>query len=157
MVVPVITGTPPSRNCVRDFFAMNIRPASDDCLWRAVTLPAAVQAVADGRAWSRKIMKEWQLDDMTEVLQQLVSELVTNSIQHANTSCVRVLVTHASGTLRLDVSDDDVISLPVRAQAGIDDISGRGLAIVEALSDTWGVRVTTCAKTVWCEFSTWRG
>jgi len=136
---------------------MNIRPASDDCLWRAVTLPAAAQAVPDGRAWSRKIMKEWQLDEMTDVLQQLMSELVTNSIQHADTSCVRVLLTHAAGTLRLDVSDDDVIRLPVRAQAGVDDISGRGLAIVEALSDTWGVRVTACAKTVWCEFSTWRG
>ena len=136
---------------------MNVRPASDDCLWRAVTLPAVRQAVADGRGWSRKIMKEWQLDDMTDVVQQLVSELVTNSIQHADTSCVRVLLTHASGTLRLDVSDDDVISLPVRAQAGVDDVSGRGLGIVEALSDTWGVRITACAKTVWCEFSTWRG
>src|SRR5215469_18644717 len=112
MVVPVITGTPPLRNCVRNFFIMNTRPAADACLWRVLTLPAARRAVADGRGWSRNVLKEWQLDDMTEVVQQLVSELVTNSVEHADTSFVRVHLVHATGTLRLDVSDDDVVSLP---------------------------------------------
>jgi anti-sigma regulatory factor (Ser/Thr protein kinase) len=153
----VITGTPPPRNCVRNFFITNTRPASADYLWRVVTLPAARQAVADGRAWSREIMKEWQLDDMTDVVQQLVSELVTNSVEHADTSCVRVVLVHTTGVLRLDVTDDDVVSLPVRTRAGVDDVSGRGLAIVEALSDRWGVRIAACAKTVWCECDAWRG
>lgn len=157
MVMPVITGTPPPRNCVRHFFVMNTRPAQDDCLWRVVTLPAVRQAVAAGRAWSREVTKEWQLDDLTDVVQQLVSELVTNSVEHADTSDVRVLLVYATGTLRLNVSDDDVVSLPVVAQAGVDDISGRGLAIVEALSERWGVNITGCAKTVWCELVTWRG
>lgn len=157
MVMPVITGTPPPRNCVRHFFIMNTRPVQDDCLWRVVTLPAVRQAVAAGRSWSREVTKEWQLDDLTDVVQQLVSELVTNSVEHADTSDVRVLLVHATGTLRLNVSDDDVVSLPVMAQAGVDDISGRGLAIVEALSERWGVHITGCAKTVWCELVAWRG
>jgi two-component sensor histidine kinase len=101
-------------------------------------------------------MKEWQLDDMTDVVQQLVSELVTNSIEHADTSSVRVMLVHATGTLRLDVTDEDVVSLPVRAQADVDDIRGRGLAIVEALSERWGVHVAGCVKTVWCELIAWR-
>ncbi|HYK31954.1 MAG TPA: ATP-binding protein [Streptosporangiaceae bacterium] len=157
MVVPVITGTQSPGNCVQNFFLMNTRPASDECLWRVVTLPAIRQAVAHGRAWSRETLKEWQLDDMTDVVQQLVSELVTNSVEHADTCCVRVMLVRMTGTLRLDVTDDDVVSLPVRAQAGVDDIRGRGLAIVEALSDRWGVHVAGCAKTVWCELLAWRG
>lgn len=136
---------------------MNTRPPHDDCLWRIVTLPAVPEAVTDGRSWSREVMREWQLDDMTDVVQQLVSELVTNSIEHADTSCVRVTLVHATGTLRLDVTDDDVVSLPVKAQAAVDDIRGRGLAIVEALSDRWGVHIAGCAKTVWCELIAWRG
>lgn len=153
----MITGTPPPRNCVRNFLITNTKPANEERLWRVITLPAVRQAVADGRAWSRRIMKEWQLDDVTDVVQQLLSELVTNSVEHAVTSGVRVLLVHATGTLRLDVTDDDVVSLPVRAQAGADDIRGRGLTIVEALSDRWGVRVTRCSKTVWCELIAWRG
>jgi len=153
---------PPPRNCVRNFFIMNTSSANDDYLCCFVTLPTVRQAVADGRAWSREILKEWQLDDVTEVVQQLVSELVTNSVEHADTSDVRVLLVHANGTLRLDVTDDDVVSLPVLALADVDDVSGRGLAIVDALSDRWGVRITACAKTVWCELTEnwparWRG
>lgn len=96
-------------------------------------------------------MTEWQLEEMTDVVRQLVSELVTNSVEHARTTCVRILLLHAAGVLRLDVTDDDVVSLPVRATAGVEDIRGRGLAIVEALSDRWGVHITASAKTVWCE------
>lgn len=153
----VIIGIPPPRNCVRNFLIMNTRPAVADYLWRIVTLPPVPEAVADGRAWSREIMKEWRFAEMTDVVQQLVSELVTNSIEHAETSCVRLLLAQATGTLRLDVTDEDVLRLPVRAQAGPGDISGRGLAIVEALSDRWGVHITASRKTVWCEFSSWRG
>ncbi len=130
---------------------MNTRPPGVHCRWRVVTLQPAVQAAADGRAWCREILKEWQLEDVTDVVRQLVSELVTNSIEHAETSCIRVLLMQADGVLRLDVTDDDVVSLPVRARPSIDDISGRGLTIVEALSDRWGVHIASSAKTVWCE------
>lgn len=155
MVVRVIIGIPPPRNCVRNFNIMNTKSANTDYLWRIVTLPAVPEAAADGRAWSREIMKEWQLDEMTDVVQQLVSELVTNSVEHADTSRVRLLLVHATGTLRLDVTDDDIAHLPVRTRASIDDISGRGLAIVGALSDRWGVHITARAKTVWCELGAW--
>lgn len=153
----VITGTPRPRNCVKHFLMVNTRPVSADFLWRVVTLAAAPQAVGEGRAWSRETTKEWQLDHMTDVVAQLVSELVTNSVEHADTSCVRVLLMLAAGILRLDVTDDDVVSLPIRAQAGADDVAGRGLEIVEALSDRWGVHISATAKSVWCELVSWPG
>ena len=157
----MITGTPLPRNCVRNFSITNTRPVNGDYRCRVVTLPPVRQAVAAGRAWSRDVVQGWQLDDVTDVVQQVVSELVTNSVEHADTSDVRVLLLHAVGTLRLDVTDDDVASLPVMARASVDDISGRGLAIVDALSDRWGVRITARAKTVWSEvtpgLAQWRG
>jgi anti-sigma regulatory factor (Ser/Thr protein kinase) len=157
IVVAVITGTPQPRNCQRNFFIMNTRPPNDDYLWHVLTLPAIRPAVADGRAWSREIIEGWQLDDMTDVVQQLVSELVANSVEHADTADVRVMLVNAPGTLRIDVTDDDVTSLPVRTQAAADDLGGRGLAIVEALADRWGVHVAADAKTVWCELAAWPG
>jgi anti-sigma regulatory factor (Ser/Thr protein kinase) len=132
---------------------MNTRSAGTDCLWRVVALRAVPQAVADGRRWARETVREWRLGETADVVQQLASELVTNSVEHAQTSSVRVLLMFMAGTLRLDVADDDVVSLPVRAQPSVDDVSGRGLAIVEALSDRWGVRITRCAKSVWCELA----
>lgn len=136
---------------------MNTRPSGANFLWRVVTLAAVPEAVAHGRAWSRETMKEWQLGHMTDGIAQLVSELVTNSVEHADTSRVRVLLILAAGILRLDVTDDDVVNLPIRAQASADDIAGRGLAIVEALSDRWGVHISATAKSVWCELISWPG
>lgn len=102
-------------------------------------------------------MEEWQLDDFAYVVQQLISELITNSVEHAVTSCVRVVLMFSAGIVRLDVTDDDVVNLPLRTQASVEDVAGRGLAIVEALSDRWGVHITASAKSVWCELATWRG
>lgn len=153
----VITRTPRPRNCVKHFLILNTKPVGADFLCQVVTLAAVPQAVGHGRAWSRETMKEWQLDHMTDVVAQLVSELVTNSIEHADTSCVRVLLMLSAGILRVDVTDDDVVSLPVRAQAGADDTAGRGLEIVEALSDRWGVHISATAKSVWCELVSWPG
>lgn len=149
-VEPVITGTPP-RDCVRNFIIMNTRPPGVHCRLQVRTLLPVRSAAADARAWCREVMKEWQLEDVTDVVRQLASELVSNSVEHARTSSVRVLLMRADDLLRLDVSDDDVASVPVRTRPSVDDLSGRGLAIVEALADRWGIHVARDAKTVWCE------
>jgi anti-sigma regulatory factor (Ser/Thr protein kinase) len=82
------------------------------------------------------------------------SEIVTNAICHAG--CVRWLDVAADDhTLRVeaaDSSDEPVEQVPV----GPESISGRGLAIVEQLSDRWGVRPDGDGKTVWFEMSSLR-
>ncbi len=79
----------------------------------------------------------------------VVSELAANAILHARSSfSVRMLVGPAR--VRLEVTDHGD-GVPVRRQYGTDATTGRGLAIVDSMSDRWGVEQLDDAKTVWCE------
>jgi hypothetical protein len=98
-------------------------------------------------------MQAWALDRVAGVVEQLVSELVTNCVEHAKTVSAMVLLVHTAGTLRIEVRDHDPVNLPVRRDTGPDDTSGRGLLIIEAWSDRWGVRVGDSGKSVWCELA----
>ena len=136
-----------SREC------MNIPHVRDDALSRVVTVPPVPRAVTAAREWSRQTIKRWRLEQAAEAIEHLVSELVTNSVEHARCVSVTVLLIYAVGTLRLEVSDQDADNAPVLKSPKPGDMAGRGLVIVQALSDRWGVRVTNGGKTVWCELT----
>jgi two-component sensor histidine kinase len=80
----------------------------------------------------------------------VVSELATNAVKHAATTfevAVRI-----GGRIRIDVSDESPV-LPTPPQnVPPTAISGRGLQLVDALCDRWGVEVHDGYKCVWCEF-----
>jgi anti-sigma regulatory factor (Ser/Thr protein kinase) len=133
---------------------VDLPSARDDALSRMITLPPVPRAVAACRAWSRQTMARWRLSETTTgVVEQLISELVTNSIEHANGVSVTVLLVYAAQTLRIEVRDNDSGNLPVLKDPELADTDGRGLIIVEALADHWGVRVTDTGKSVWCDLA----
>jgi signal transduction histidine kinase len=74
-------------------------------------------------------------------LQLCVSELLTNVIRHVGEGTpVTVRVSCGGGRTRLEVTDPDPRALPVLcATATADDESGRGLALLDALTLRWGV------------------
>jgi hypothetical protein len=83
----------------------------------------------------------------------LVSELASNVVQHAGGARFEVTVEHlAPDTLWIGVSDtgqgDPVLHTPP-----VTVERGRGLQLVAALADRWGVRRrrSTAEKTVWFE------
>lgn len=81
----------------------------------------------------------------------LVSELVTNAVVHAGTD-VTLHVRVRRGVLRIEVADGSpVVPTPRRttALAG----TGRGLQLVDRLSDRWGVDKARNGKTIWFELS----
>lgn len=84
-------------------------------------------------------------------LELCVSELATNCVLHAATSFT-VTVTCAE-SVRIDVTDTGPGSAEPRVPAG-HDAHGRGLRIIEALADEWGVSPapTPPGKTVWLRF-----
>lgn len=85
-------------------------------------------------------------------LQLCVSELVTNVIRHLGEGVpVTVRMVCAQGRTRLEVTDPDPRARPVLCQAAGDDETGRGLALLDALTLRWGVYQGAGAKTVWCE------
>jgi DNA-binding NarL/FixJ family response regulator len=89
-------------------------------------------------------------EDLEDTITLLVSELVTNAVIHGGGE-VEVLVRLMPGTVRVAVMDTSDTPLAPRAAAE-EDVSGRGLALVESLARRWGVDpVAGGGKAVWFE------
>jgi hypothetical protein len=97
--------------------------------------------VRNARDWAFKALAGWGLTEHADLVELLVSELVTNAIVHGD-GPVDLCLSCASGDLWIEVRDEG-IGLPVLCQATAEDMSGRGLALVDALTiscgGTWGV------------------
>ena len=87
--------------------------------------------------------------DVIDIVSLLVSELATNCVRYAS-SDFTVSIEQTATAVRVDVVDDDDGSVRLR-RPGPNDVSGRGLRIVELLSDAWGVSdvVDHSGKCVW--------
>jgi anti-sigma regulatory factor (Ser/Thr protein kinase) len=82
----------------------------------------------------------------------LVSELVTNSVQHAQVAAEDSIVLSLSfseTTVRIEVCDDGPGFEPPNSPPPDDADAGWGLFLVEQLADAWGVGKD--GKTVWFE------
>ncbi|WP_432548183.1 ATP-binding protein [Kineococcus sp. SYSU DK004] len=83
----------------------------------------------------------------------LATELAVNAVRHGSPP-VHATVTCCDDVLRLSVRDSDP-RLPEPREAAPEDVSGRGMALVAALSERWGVeRHDGDGKTVWLELRT---
>lgn len=79
----------------------------------------------------------------------LANELATNAIVHAGGEFL-VEVAVDDSTCRIGVIDHD-FQVPEVEGVGHDATRGRGLALVEAMSSSWGVEQRGDGKSVWCE------
>jgi anti-sigma regulatory factor (Ser/Thr protein kinase) len=81
----------------------------------------------------------------------MVSELATNAIVHAVTG-FEVKIDHTKSRLRVEVADLGGGEPELRSPT-TSEVHGRGLQIVEELSDQWGIaeRAGDRGKTVWYE------
>lgn len=79
----------------------------------------------------------------------LVSEMVANAALHAHTQ-ITVHVQLTGDTLRLSVTDGSPRQ-PVVRHYGAEATTGRGLGLVIALAQRWGVEPAGAGKTVWVE------
>lgn len=92
----------------------------------------------------------WSDDEDTNMrLAAAVSELVTNVILHARTP-FSVKVTKGSDSIKVAISDESS-DLPAARPYDKTEVTGRGLHIVEALTDRWGYFNIPGGKTVWFE------
>jgi anti-sigma regulatory factor (Ser/Thr protein kinase) len=85
---------------------------------------------------------------------QIVAELATNASTHGRVPGrdFRLSLYVIADTLRIEVTDTRGDRLPVLGQPDADSPSGRGLLLVDALADRWGVVPEPCPrKTVWAE------
>nr|WTB36129.1 ATP-binding protein [Streptomyces sp. NBC_00830] len=130
----------------------------DGCMTRKPwELPflAEPEEVARLRRVMRLHLRLWGLLDVTDVAEICVSELVANVIRHVGAGTPSTLVVEMNGTLlRVALRDPDTRALPTLLSAGPDDESGRGLAMLDAVSERWGVILGADSKLVWCDLAT---
>jgi two-component sensor histidine kinase len=91
--------------------------------------------------------------EVIEVVAAIVGELAANAIRHAATGFV-VRVERHDARIGIEVADVGG-GMPVERSPGQTDPSGRGLQIVRALADEWGVRQRAGepGKEVWASLS----
>jgi anti-sigma regulatory factor (Ser/Thr protein kinase) len=112
--------------------------------------------VADARAQVHGAVCAWDLEAVAEVCVLLTSELVTNAVRHGGAG-VEVRYGVVGGALRVEVYDDGA-GLPQVRRADSDDEGGRGLMLLEGLSERWGVRrARGGGKSVWFEVAARHG
>ncbi|NUL03674.1 ATP-binding protein [Streptomyces lunaelactis] len=116
---------------------------------------AEAEEVAGLRRVMRLHLGLWGLPDLVHAAQLCVSELVTNIIKHVGAGTPTTLAVSMSGTyLRIELHDPDARALPTLLSAECEAESGRGMTIVDAVTDRWGVILRADSKVVWCELAT---
>ncbi|WP_329453594.1 ATP-binding protein (plasmid) [Streptomyces sp. NBC_01724] len=120
------------------------------CRARYVARDTAPRSARRGAALA---VRTWGMDaDTVDKAMLVVSELVTNAISHTASRVVSMSVTRtAAATVRISVGDSarGPLSPPVSPDG--DEEHGRGLLLVAALADRWGIEQTSSGKQVWCE------
>ncbi|MFJ6086185.1 ATP-binding protein [Streptomyces sp. NPDC092369] len=97
----------------------------------------------------------WQLP--SETAAQIVAELAANAVTHGRVPGrdFRLTLYVVGDTLRIEVTDTRADALPHLASAAPGAESSRGLLLVDALADRWGVAMGPYPKkTVWAEVNT---
>ena len=118
----------------------------------ALNLPFSAESAAVARqqlvAWMGQLNSSQENRDDARLV---VSELVGNAVRHARPLADGTMhVAWGSGPTGIDiaVSHGGSLTTPTRRDAGVSDLAGRGLAIVETLASRWWVESTRARTTV---------
>lgn len=117
-----------------------------------IDVPCDLAAMAAARAQVTEAATTWGFPAVTE-LEVVMSELLTNAIVHARSVAHVQCSMDDIGAVDISVSDDAPGPLSPRP-ADEQATHGRGLAIVEAFSERWGViDRPDLGKTVWARLA----
>lgn len=117
-----------------------------------VRLPSRPESAATARRIaSAVVLWQWNLSpQLAEYAVLLVSELVGNAVRHTGAQYFGLRMERRRGMIRIGVRDPSrglPCLMPVREM----DVSGRGLFLVDKLSDRWGVDLLPRGKITWFE------
>jgi len=108
-------------------------------------------SVGGARRFVRDVLMSRHVPDrVVGVVELLTSEVVTNAIIHGG-SGPRLVIEIRVDAVRVAVCDLSA-DVPVRRTPRLDDVSGRGVVIVDQLASAWGVEAEQGGgKQVWFE------
>lgn len=130
---------------------------------RVELLAPVPEAVPAARRHITRLLRAWEVPELTDTAALLACELVSNAVKHgsrpgqgardATEERIELTVRHDDDALVIEVWDPASKNLHphVRIAAPHDEV-GRGLRLVESLSRAWGHRTPPYGgRTVWCE------
>ncbi|MFD7713335.1 ATP-binding protein [Streptomyces sp. NPDC059786] len=121
---------------------------------RTARYPRDRRSVGMARDLTRSTLTDWRITRRGDDIILCVSELATNAVLHGVPPgrCFDLgLALAADGVLEVEVRDSGGGAVR-ESEPGPDALGGRGLHLVRALADDWGVRVRDPGKVVWCAF-----
>jgi PAS domain S-box-containing protein len=114
-------------------------------------LPARATSPSVARRFVTGHLSEWGQRQALDSVLLCVSEVVTNAVVHAS-SHAELSLRLDRGTLRVEVRDQGTSAIPAARRAPTtEDTHGRGLLLVDAVSDRWGTVEDPGGKVVWFE------
>jgi anti-sigma regulatory factor (Ser/Thr protein kinase) len=118
---------------------------------REVDVPLALDAASVGAA--RRVVRDAVCTvhgaELVDACLLLASELVANAVRHGAAPVRLVVRCDEARGAEIRVSDGSARA-PVVRGADLDALGGRGMLLVELLSDAWGSTPTRAGKVVWC-------
>jgi anti-sigma regulatory factor (Ser/Thr protein kinase) len=106
-------------------------------------------SVARGRRYVRGLLESKNVDDGGILL--VVSELMTNAIDHGDGTRMGLVLAEDDDRIRVEVVDAGAGAPQLREEVNPENERGRGLMLVAAVSEEWGVRSRPDSTTVWAE------
>jgi serine phosphatase RsbU (regulator of sigma subunit)/anti-sigma regulatory factor (Ser/Thr protein kinase) len=122
-------------------------------LSRSATMLVAAEPTGPSRVrqWMTTRLREWSVPD--QVIGSAIlctSELTTNALLHAGTPA-QVHIDLNAERLLVSVADTGTRGSVIRAHTDAMSSRGRGLSLIEELSDSWGTDPSVRGSTVWFE------
>lgn len=121
----------------------------------ALSVNATPTAVTSARHQAVDAIEGWGAvlsNEVVHTAELVISEFVTNAVRHSEAGPVSLSIRLDEQALRIEVCDDS----PELPQPGLPDPcseSGRGLFLVAALADRYGVEPTAVGKCCWAEIA----
>ncbi|MEU9989248.1 SpoIIE family protein phosphatase [Streptomyces sp. NPDC048045] len=125
---------------------MAVRPLRET--WTVWRVP---EAARHARRFTRRTLRTWGVSPATmDTALLIVSELVTNALVHTGGQ-VRLDLTLINHRLRLAVADASPRTPVKPTNIGWEATGGRGILLVEAVSQAWGTVPVSGGKQVWAD------
>lgn len=120
---------------------------------RQLTLPAQYTSGSMGRTMTGDACLAWGLGPLAHPARLIVSELITNAVEHARTDLI-VAVSVRGDVLHLAVRDHHpglprMIDAAVYRPGELIEQRGTGLRLVQATATAWGAMPCVVGKVVW--------
>ncbi|WP_308402710.1 ATP-binding protein [Streptomyces sp. AC550_RSS872] len=120
------------------------RPAAKGAPGYTETMPVEEASARRARLLVSAALHTWGIEDLADSGVLVVDELVANSVQHTSCRLLRVRVTRVgAGRVRISVTDKSRTPPDMDRRPAEDAEEGRGLVLVEAMSECMGYATCT--------------